>query len=51
MLDGVLRILVVSLGLLFIWWLCGPPGQRGRVARRQGSEVSESEAHVDAQGR
>ena len=48
--DGLLRILVVSLGLLIIWWLCGPAG-RDRSARRQGSETRESEAHVDARGR
>jgi hypothetical protein len=51
MIDGVLRILIVALGLLLIWWLCGPAGQRARPARREGSEAAESEAHVDAQGR
>ena len=51
MMEGLLRILVVALGLLFIWWLCGPAGQRGRSARREGSEARESEAHVDAPGR
>ena len=24
MIDGVLRIVVVAVGLLLIWWLCGP---------------------------
>ncbi len=46
--EGVLRILVVALGLLFIWWLCGPAVQRDRSARRDGSEVPESEARVEA---
>ena len=49
--DGVLRILVVSLGLLVIWWLCGPVGQRGQSARLEASETPEGEVHVDAQGR
>jgi len=51
MIDGVLRILVIALGLLFIWWLCGPGGQRARPGRPEGSEAGESEARVDAQGR
>lgn len=51
MMEGLLRVLVVALGLLFIWWLCGPAAQRDRPARREGSEVPESEAHVDARGR
>jgi hypothetical protein len=51
MIDGILRILVVSLGLLIIWWLCGPAGQRDRSARLAGSEAREGKAHVDAQGR
>ena len=51
MIDGVLRILVIALGLLFIWWLCGPVGQRARPARQEGSEARESGAQVDAQGR
>lgn len=50
MMEGLLRILVVALGLLFIWWLCGPAVQRDRSARRDGSEVPESEAHVDVRG-
>ena len=49
--EGLLRILVVALGLLVIWWLCGPVGQRDRAARREGSETPESEARVEAQGR
>jgi hypothetical protein len=51
MMEGVLRVLVVALGLLFIWWLCGPAGQPDRSARRDGSEAREGEAHVDAPGR
>lgn len=51
MIDGLLRILIVALGLLFVWWLCGPAGQRGGSARREGNEARESEAHVDAQSR
>jgi hypothetical protein len=51
MMDGVLRILIVALGLLFIWWLCGPTGPRARSARQEGSEARESEVHLDAQGR
>lgn len=49
--EGLLRILVVALGLLVIWWLCGPAGQRDRSAHGEGSEVPESEGHVDARGR
>ena len=51
MTEGVLRVLVVTLGLLFIWWLCGPSGQSDRLARREDSEARESEAQVDASGR
>ena len=51
MMDGVLRALIVALGLLVIWWLCGPAGHRGRSARQEGNEARESEARVDAQGR
>jgi hypothetical protein len=51
MIDGVLRILVIALGLLIVWWLCGPVGQRARLVRQDGSEASESEARVDGQGR
>jgi hypothetical protein len=51
MMEGLLRVLVVALGLLCIWWLCGPAGQRDRSARREGREERESEAHVDARGR
>ena len=51
MMEGLLRILIVSLGLLVIWWLCGPAGQRDRPARRQGSEIEEGRAPVDARGR
>jgi hypothetical protein len=47
--EGLLRILVVALGLLVIWWLCGPTAQRDRPVRREASEASESEA-VDARG-
>ena len=50
MMEGILRVLVVALGLLFIWWLCGPAVQRDRPARREG-EALESEARVDAPGR
>jgi hypothetical protein len=49
--DGVLGILVVLLGLLFIGWLCGPAGQGGWPASHKGSEAREGEAHVEAQGR
>lgn len=51
MIDGVLRILIIALGLLFIWWLCGPAGQRARLGRQEGSEAGESEARIDGQGR
>ena len=51
MIDGVLRILVITLGLLFIWWLCGPVGQRDRPVRRERDETRERDARVDAQGR
>lgn len=40
--EGLLRILVVGLGLVLIWWLCGPI----ESARREGSED-----RVDARGR
>ena len=49
--DGVLGILVVLLGLLFIGWLCGPAGQGAGPAPHKGSEVREGEARVEAQGR
>lgn len=49
--EGLLGILVVVLGPLFIWWLCGPAGPRARPVRREGNEARESEAHVDARGR
>lgn len=42
MMEGLLRILVVALGLLLIWWLCGPI----EPARREGSG-----ARADARGR
>ena len=49
--DGVLGILVVLLGLLFIGWLCGPAGQGAGPAPYKGSEAREGEAHAEAQGR
>ena len=49
--EGLLRILVIALGLLLIWWLCGPAGPRDRSVRREGSEARESEAPVDARRR
>lgn len=49
MMDGVLRVLIVALGLLFIWWLRGPAGQRSRPARRERNEARAHEAHVDTQ--
>ena len=49
--DGVLGILVVLLGLLFIGWLCGPARQGGGSAPHKGSEAREGEAHVEAQRR
>jgi hypothetical protein len=51
MIDGVLRILVIALGLLVIWWLCGPVGQRDRPVGRERDETRERDARVDAQGR
>jgi hypothetical protein len=51
MIDGVFRILVIALGLLVIWWLCGPPDQRARLARQDGREAGESQPRVDGQGR
>jgi hypothetical protein len=51
MIDGVLRILVIALGLLVIWWLCGPADQRARLARQDGREAGESQPRVDGQGR
>jgi hypothetical protein len=49
--DGVLGILVVLLGLLFIGWLCGPARQGGRPVAHKGSEAREDEAHVEVRGR
>ena len=51
MIDGLLRILVIALGLLVIWWLCGPADQRARLARQDGREAGESQPRVDGQGR
>lgn len=51
MIDGVLRILVTALGLLIIWWLCGPADQRARLARQDGREAGESQARVDGRDR
>jgi hypothetical protein len=51
MIDGVLRTLVIAVGLLVIWWLCGPAGQRDRPVSREGDESRESDARVDAQRR
>ena len=51
MIDGVLRILVVAVGLLFIWWLCGPAAQGDRPARREGDDAREGDARVDVQSR
>jgi len=51
MIDGVLRILIVSVGLLLIWWLCGPTGSRGRAGRQEEGEVRGGDVHVDTQGR
>ncbi len=45
--DGVLGILVVLLGLLFIGWLCGPVRQGGGAVAH--NEAREDEAHVEAQ--
>jgi hypothetical protein len=36
MIDGVLRVLVVAVGLLLIWWLCGPAAQGDRPGRPGG---------------
>jgi hypothetical protein len=44
--DDVLSLLAVGVGLLAIWWLCGPVPERGRPAR-EGSD----DAHADAQDR
>jgi hypothetical protein len=35
MIDGVLRILVVAVGLLLIWWLCGPTARSTDDAGRE----------------
>jgi hypothetical protein len=51
MIDGVLRILIIALGLLVIWWLCGPADQRARLTRQDGREAGESQPRVDGQGR
>ena len=51
MIDGVFRILVIALGLLVIWWLCGPADQRARLTRQDGREAGESQPRVDGQGR
>ena len=47
--DIVLSLLAVGMGLLAIWWLCGPVPARGRPARegRGGGD----DAHADAQDR
>jgi hypothetical protein len=37
--DGVLGILVVLLGLLFIGWLCGPARQGGGAVAHKVSEA------------
>jgi hypothetical protein len=50
MMEGLVRILVVALGLLFIWWLCGPAAQRDRPARREGEAPEGDAAHVDVRG-
>ena len=49
MIDGVVRTLVIAVGLLVIWWLCGRAGQRD--LSREGDESRESDARVDAQRR
>ena len=49
--DGVLGILVVLLGLLFIGWLCGPARQGGGPVAHKVSGAREDEARVEAQGR
>jgi hypothetical protein len=51
MIDGVLRISLIALGLLLIWWLCGPADQRARLGRQEGSEAAEGKARLDGQGR
>ena len=51
MIDGALRILVIAMGVPFIWWLCGPVGQRDRPGRRERDETRERDARVDTQGR
>jgi hypothetical protein len=51
MIDGVLRVLVVAVGLLLIWWLCGPAAQGDRAARREGDDAQEGDARVDARSR
>ena len=51
MIDGVLRILIIAVGLLIIWWLFGPAGERDRLARREGDEAGDRDARVDARRR
>ena len=51
MIDGVFRILVIALGLLVIWWLCGPADQRARLASQNDREPGERKAGVDGRGR
>lgn len=51
MIDGLIRILVIALGLLVIWWLCGPADQRARLARQDGREAGERQTRVDGQDR
>jgi hypothetical protein len=49
--DDVLSLLAVGVGLLAIWWLCGPVPERGRPAREGRGQSGGDDAHADAQDR
>lgn len=49
--DHVLSLLAVGVGLLAIWWLCGPVPERRRPAREGRSQSGGDDAHADAQDR
>jgi hypothetical protein len=50
--DDVLSLLAVSVGLLVVWWLCGPVSERGGWPGREGrGQGGDGDAHGDAHDR
>jgi hypothetical protein len=49
--DNVLSLLAVGVGLLAIWWLCGPVPEQSRPAREGRDQSGGDDAHADAQDR